>query len=274
MMVKAESDLNRYRPLAEQNAVSQSDLDAAEANYNASLASVKAAQANLRASRIQLSYTKIYSPISGTIGRTYGKVGDFVGKSPNPVILNVVSRIDTILVQFFLSENQYLKIARYDIEAGERQNDDKEMARVYLILSDGTLYEHEGRIDFIDRGIDPEMGAILVQASFPNPQEIIKPGQYAKVQIEIYTGENSIVIPQRCVMELQGQYQVYVVNDSGKVESRQIKMNQKTNNFWLVDAGLTENEQVVYEGLQKVQSGMMVEPIIEKVEMITTKTGN
>ncbi len=274
MLAKAESDLNRYRPLAEQNAVSQSDLDAAVAQYDASLASVKAAEANLRASRIQLSYTKIYSPITGTIGKTQAKVGDFVGKNPNPVILNVVSRIDTILVQFFLTENQYLKLARYDAESQERDDDEKLDATFHLILSDGSLYEHEGKIDFVDRGIDPEMGAILVQASFPNPREIIRPGQYAKIQMEIYTDGNSILIPQRCVMELQGQYQVFVLDKSGKVETRQIKVAQKTNNFWLIEDGLAANEQVAYEGLQKIRSDMIVEPIVQKIEMITTQTGN
>ncbi len=274
MLAKAESDLNRYRPLAEQNAVSESDLDAAVASYDAAVSSVKAAEANLRASRIQLSYTKIYSPINGTIGKTQAKVGDFVGKSPNPVILNVVSRIDTILVEFFLSENQYLNVARYfsSQEYLERDLDDK--AKIRLILSDGSLYDHAGKIDFIDRGIDPTMGAILVQASYPNPDELIKPGQYAKVQIELMSGKNSIFVPQRCLMELQGQYQVYVVDDSGKVEARQVKVDHKVNNFWHITEGLTANEKVIYEGLQKVRSGHIVEPVVEEVEFISSKTGN
>lgn len=167
MLAKAESDLNRYRPLAEQNAVSESDLDAAVASYDAAVSSVKAAEANLRASRIQLSYTKIYSPINGTIGKTQAKVGDFVGKSPNPVILNVVSRIDTILVEFFLSENQYLNVARYfsSQEYLERDLDDK--AKIRLILSDGSLYDHAGKIDFIDRGIDPTMGGYIGSGILP-----------------------------------------------------------------------------------------------------------
>ena len=131
-LAKAESDLNRYRPLAAQNAVSQSDLDAAEANYDASVASVKAAEANLRASRIQLSYTKIYSPIPGLIGKTQAKAGDFVGKNPNPVILNVVSRIDTILVQFFLTENQYLSMARYFASRKDIDDEDSEKAKIQL----------------------------------------------------------------------------------------------------------------------------------------------
>ena len=272
-LAKAESDLNRYRPLAAQNAVSQSDLDAAEANYDASVASVKAAEANLRASRIQLSYTKIYSPIPGIIGKTQAKVGDFVGKNPNPVILNVVSRIDTIIVQFFLSENQYLAIARYLVGMKDIDDEGREKAKIQLILSDGSLYEHEGKVDFVDRGIDPTMGTILVQASFPNPQEIIRSGQYAKVKIEVLSGENSILVPQRCIMELQGQYQVYVVSDSGMVELRQVKVGPKSDNFWLIAEGLSADEQVVYEGLQKVRPGMLIESVIKKIEPVTMQTG-
>jgi membrane fusion protein (multidrug efflux system) len=138
MLAKAESDLNRIKPLAEQNAVSQSDLDAAVAQYDASVASVEAAQANLRASRIQLSYTQIYSPIDGIIGKTQAKVGDFVGRSPNPVILNVVSRIDTVLVQFFITERQYLTVARFIQTEGPMLDDDREN-QFRLILVDGSI---------------------------------------------------------------------------------------------------------------------------------------
>jgi membrane fusion protein (multidrug efflux system) len=273
MLAKAESDLNRYRPLAEQNAVSQSDLDAAVAMYEASLASVNAAEANLRAARIQLSYTDIRAPISGIIGKTQAKVGDFVGRSPNPVILNVVSRIDTVLVQFFLSENQYLSVVRA-MNRADSEATGPGLTGLQLILSDGTIYPHEGKIDFIDRGLDPTTGAILVQTSFPNPDEIIRPGQYAKVQLEIRSKINSISVPQRCLIELQGQYQIYVVNDSGIVDTRQVKVGPKIKNFWIISDGLEEDEQVVYEGLQKVRNGMTVKPVVKKVELITAQAGN
>jgi len=154
MLAKAQSDLNRIKPLAEQNAVSQSDLDGAVAQYEASVASVEAANANLRAARIQLSYTQIHSPISGIIGRTKAKVGDFVGREPNPVILNVVSRIDTILVQFFITERQYLNIARYIQSEKDSLGDDRKETQFHLILVDGSVYEHRGKVDFVDREID------------------------------------------------------------------------------------------------------------------------
>ncbi len=167
MFVNAESELNRIRPLAEINAVSQSDLDAAVARFEASQASVEAAEANLRAAQIQLSYTKIKAPISGIIGKTKAKVGDFVGREPNPVILNVVSRIDVILVEFFLTESEYLIVAREWNKNKELEEVEREEPYLELILSDGSIHNHKGIVEFIDREVDPTTGSILLQASFP-----------------------------------------------------------------------------------------------------------
>jgi len=264
MQTKAESDLNRIRPLAEQKAVSESDLDAAVAQYEASIESVKAAEANLRAGKIQLGYTKIYSPISGIIGKTKAKVGDFVGQSPNPVILNTVSRIDNVLVQFFITETEYLKAARRYISRG-RTADKNAKKGLELILADGTLYEHKGQFDFIDREVDPQTGAILAQASFPNPEEILRPGQFARVKGKVRVVEDGILIPQRCVMELQGLYNVFVVDASNKVEKRAVKVGPKIKAFWLIAEGLKPGEQVVYEGLQKVKAGATVKPTVKEV---------
>jgi membrane fusion protein (multidrug efflux system) len=279
MLAKAESDLNRIRPLAEQNAVSQSDLDAAVAQYDAAVASVEAAGANLRASRIQLSYTQIYSPITGIIGKTQAKVGDFVGREPNPVILNVVSRIDTVLVQFFITERQYLTIARFMQEERESaaaaaaaddaaadDDDDRDGRQFRLILVDGSIYEHPGKVDFVDREVDPTTGAMLVQASFPNPDEILRPGQFAKVKARLAVIEDGIMVPQRSITELQGQYSVMVINNESLVESRQVKVGPQKGNFWIITEGLEIGEKVVYEGLQKVNEGGKVNPVIQDVE--------
>ena len=186
MLAKASSDLGRIKPLAELKAVSQSDLDGAVAQFEAAQAALDAAQANLRAARIQLGYTKVYSPINGIIGKTKAKVGDFVGREPNPVILNVVSQIDTVLVEFFLTENQYLEAARrFLAEAEGVESDERKAAVLELILSDGSLYPHKGKVDFIDRDVDPTTGAILLQASFPNPEGLLRPGQFAKVKVRV-----------------------------------------------------------------------------------------
>lgn len=260
MLTEAETYLNRIKPLAREKAVSQSDLDSAEARYEVGISSVKAAQANLRAAKIQLGYTKIYSPINGIIGKTKAKVGDFVGRSPNPIILNAVSRIDTVLVEFFITETQYLMFMRRflsDVEAGELEKEEK--ANLELILSDGSVYEHKGKADFINREVDPTTGALLIQASFPNPNELLRPGQFARVRGVVEVVNDGILIPQRCVMELQGDFSVYVVDAQNKTHVRAVAVGPKIESFWLIREGLKPGEQVVYEGLQKVKDETTVE---------------
>ena len=265
-LVYAESDLARIKPLAEENAVSKSDLDAADALYNASIAGVEAAQANLRAANIQLSYTKIYSPISGIIGKTQAKVGDFVGKNPNPVILNTVSNIDTVLVQFFITESQYLEWSRFMQKRDKNKEDKKERAGLELILADGTLYQHKGKIDFVDRQVDPTTGALLIQASFPNPEKLLRPGLFAKVKANVDIIPDGIMIPQRCVTELQGLYSVLVVGEGNKIEQREIKTGPTIGAFWLIMEGLKPGEMVVYEGMQSARAGSVVNPQAHKID--------
>jgi membrane fusion protein (multidrug efflux system) len=257
---EAETYMNRIKPLAEEKAVSQSDLDSAVAQYEVGISSVKAAKANLRAAKIQLGYTKIYSPISGIIGKTKAKVGDFVGRQPSPIILNMVSRIDTVLVQFFITESQYLMFMRRfmsKIDTGEL--DKAEKSGLELILSDGSVYNHKGKADFVNREVDPTTGALLIQASFPNPDELLRPGQFAKVRGEIEVVKDGILIPQRCVMELQGTFSVYVVVAENKIQAKEVKAGPKIKSFWLIREGLKAGEKVVYEGLQKVKDGTVVE---------------
>ncbi len=263
---EAETYLNRIRPLAEEKAVSQSDLDSAVAQYEVSISSVKAAKANLRAAKIQLGYTKVYSPISGIIGKTKAKVGDFVGRSPNPIILNTVSRIDTVLVQFFITESQYLMFMRRflsKIDTGKI--DEAKKSDLELILSDGSVYAHKGKADFVNREVDPTTGALLIQASFPNPNELLRPGQFAKVRGEIEVVQDGILIPQRCVMELQGSFSVYVVGADNKIQAREVKVGPKIKSFWLIREGLKAGEKVVYEGLQKVKDGTVVNPAVQVI---------
>ena len=268
-LVKAQNDLRRIKPLARINAVSQSDLDAALASEGASEAAVEAARANLRAANIELSYTKVKSPINGIIGKTKAKVGEFVGKDPNPVILNVVSTIDTIRVQFFLPENYYLAYARHaeridslkskrrvkqELEYGERN--------LELILSDNSVFKYKGKVDFIDRQVDPTTGCILLQASFPNPDKLLRPGQFAKIKGLIYIVDNAFLVPQRCLSELQGKYSLYVVNDSNKIERRDVETGPTIDSFWVITKGISKGENVVYEGIQQVREGMIVSPEI------------
>jgi membrane fusion protein (multidrug efflux system) len=266
MLAKAQSDLARIRPLAEQKAVSESDLDTAVAMFEAAGASVEAAEANLRASNIQLGYTKMYSPIDGIIGKTSAKVGDFVGRSPNPVILNVVSRIDTILVEFFITETQYLQIARRARSRLSATAPREERPELDLILADGSFYEHKGRVDFIDRDVDPTTGAMLVQASFPNPDGLIRTGQFGRIKALMYVVEDGIMVPQRCITELQGMHRIHVVDENNVVEIREVKTGPTIHDFWYILEGLSAGEKVVYEGLQLVRPGMTVNPIVKDIQ--------
>ena len=273
MMVKAKSDLDRYTPLAALNAVSKSDLDAAQAEYDASVSAVEAAKANLRSAQIQLGYTKIYSPINGIIGITKARVGDFVGKDPNPVILNTVSATNNVKVRFYLTETAYLYLSREFIKRMslmvEGEPDPEREPNIELILSDGSIYEEKGTVDFIDRSIDASTGSILIQANFPNPKLILRPGLYAKVKVVARNVKDAILIPQRCIMELQGLHSVYVVNDSNVVESRQVTTGPTIGDYWLIDKGLKAREKVVIDALQKVRPDMKIVPEVIEFESKT-----
>ncbi len=275
MLAKAKSDLGRIKPLAAEKAVSQSDLDGAVARYEAAIASVEAAQANLKASRILLGYTKIYSPLTGIIGKTQAKVGDFVGRSPNPVLLNTVSRIDTVLVQFFITEVEYLQFARrFKLGTAEAQHTETgNESSLELILADGSVYEHRGKVDFVDRQVDPTTGSMLVQASFPNRAELLRPGQFAKVRAMVRMVKGGILVPQRCVIELQGLHSVYVVGRDNKAQNREIRVGPKVKGFWLISEGLKPGEHVVYEGLQVVKDGLTVKPVVAILEPVGKKAG-
>ena len=270
MLVKAESDLNRIRPLAKIDAVSQSDLDAAVAQRDAAKASVDAAEAALRLARIELGYTRIYSPITGIIGKTEAYPGDFVGRGFSDVVLNEVSRIDTILVNFHMPEEQYLRIAR-PILTGEKQAGTrwkKEYEGLKLILADGSLYPEKGEVKFINRQVNPTTGTILLQAAFANPDFILRPGQFAKVAAVIDVIPDGILIPQRCVQEVQGVYSVFVVKEDQTLEYREIEVGPTfQTSFWIVEKGLVPGEQVVYEGLQRAKSGMKVTPTVVPISV-------
>jgi len=267
-LVRADNELNRIKPLAEMKAVSESDLDAALAEHGAAKASVEAAEASLRLARINLGYTNLKSPIQGLIGKTLAKEGEYVGKSPNPVILNTVSRIDNIRVEFFLTEAEYLHFFRKfkdDVE-----DDSREEASLELILADGSLHKHKGKIDFIDRNVDPTTGSILLQASFPNPEKLIRPGQYAKVKALVKIAKDALIIPQRAVKELQGKYSSFVVNSENKVEIRDLKIAGFYQDFYIISEGVKVGDKVIIDGIQKVAPEMEVKPTVIKFKSQAT----
>ena len=261
LLVKAESDLSRIKPLAEINAVSQSDLDFAVAQQGASQASVEAAEASLNAARIQLGYTRMYSPLDGVIGRTQAKVGDFVGREPNPVVLNTVSNIEGVQVRFFLTENEYLYLTSYyEKEENSEDYSPRKKNTLTLMLADGSIHDHKGSIDFIDRSIDPRTGSILIQGSFPNPEHKLRPGQFARVLVDFETIPGALLVPQRCITDLQGKQFLYVVSPEDEIEYRQVVAHVGKQGLAWVESGLNPGEKVVFEGLQKVSSGMKVKP--------------
>jgi membrane fusion protein (multidrug efflux system) len=268
-LVKAESDLMRIKPLAEKNAVSQSDLAAAIAQRDAALAGVDAAKANLESVNIELGYTKVYSPINGVIGKTEVYPGDYVGRGMTNVILNEVSRIDTILVNFHLPEEKYLELARYISQKDRSAVKENQPERgLTMILSDGSVYPEEGKIKFVNRQVNATTGTILMQASFPNPERLLRPGQFAKVKGVVDFIEGGLLLPQRCVQEMQGNYNVYVVNENNEVEFRQIEVTTTYKTSYLIIAsGLAPGEQVVYEGLQKVKGGSKVNPVVHEISI-------
>jgi len=258
--IRANNEFGRIEPLAKIKAVSQSDLDAALAERDAAEAAVEAAKANLSLSKIELSYTRILSPINGLIGKSQVDVGEFVGQFPNPVILNTVSRIDSIHVEFFITESDYLRFAKEFIVEGQIRKD-REPRPMELIFGDGSVYNHIGKINFFDREVDPETGALLVQATFPNPNKLIRPGQFAKIRALVETVENGMLIPQRTVKELQGNYFVMLVDEDGLVKQHAIQMGEKYQDYWIVQTGLDQNSKILFEGLQKVREGMTIQPI-------------
>jgi membrane fusion protein (multidrug efflux system) len=266
-LVKAESDLKRIKPLAAINAVSQRDLDAAVAEYESAQSRVQAEQAQVDYARINLSYTRITSPIDGIIGMTEAKTGEYVGKSPNPIVLNEVSSIDTILVNFSISESDFLNLMRLrQAKMADTSNASKsEQSKISLVLSDGTLFNQPGRFNFANRQVDPQTGTIMFQASFPNPDKLLRPGQFARIKVIMEEVEGGLLIPQRCVKELQGIHQVYAINANNEIELKNVKLGIKVGGMWMVENGLKPGETIVFEGLNLVRPGQKVQP--EKVEI-------
>ena len=273
LLIQKESDLNRIKPLAALDAVSKRELDMAQAKRDAAISSLKAANADLNIAKINLSYTRILSPIDGIIGRTLAREGEFVGKNPNPVILNTVSDISNIRVQFFLSENEYLRIAEKYSKAQIDSTEGAEVKKiaVELYLSNGSLFDQKGLLDFIDRNIDTSTGTILVQATFPNPNKIIRPGQFVRVKVKVMDLKDALLVPQKCLIELQGQYSVLIVNKENKIETVQVVIGEKIPGYTIIKSGIKSDDQVILEGLQKAKPGLAVIPVVTEYKNQSTK---
>jgi RND family efflux transporter MFP subunit len=261
---RTELDVNRYTPLAREQAASQQDLDNAVQNNLAAKATVATAQAQIRTAeaavetaRINLDFTRLVAPIDGIAGQAQLQVGALVNLSSGPV--TSVSTVDPIKVYFTVSEPQYLGWRKRFPTEASRLEADKSL-HLELILADGSVYPHEGTFYFADRQVDVGTGAIRIAGLFPNSGNILRPGGYGKVRAVIRLQQGALLVPQRAVTELQGSYQVAVVGGDDKVSIRTVTVGDRVGTQWVIAEGVNPGERVVAEGVQKVRPGAKVNP--------------
>lgn len=260
MKVKNKADLDRVQPLTAMKALSQRDLDAAIAAYNASVSQVDAATAALRNAQLELDYSRIKAPISGIIGLTKKQVGDFVGRMGPGTALNTISSVEDVKVRFSITEDEYLKFARRKIEAGNKQINQN--IPVSLLLSDGNPYGVQGSINLANRQVDAATGSLLVQAVFPNSQGLLRPGQYVKVRFQTDIFTDVVMIPQQSINQLQNIYQVFVLNDSNQLAPRIVKTGRRVGSNWIVTEGLKAGEKVAIVGSAFLKPSTVVKPSV------------
>ncbi|MGH9882801.1 MAG: efflux RND transporter periplasmic adaptor subunit [Pyrinomonadaceae bacterium] len=289
--VKTQLDVNKYGPLAEQKAVTQQDYDnaiqanvVAKAQVEAAKAGVETARAQFRAANAQigtakaaiataqgqvenaraavktaelnLGFTRITSPIDGIAGIAQAQVGNLINATS---ALTTVSTVDPIKVYYNLSEQEYLNFTKGNLIDAQQGTSGPQL-QLELILSDGTTYPHTGSFFLADRQVDPGTGAIRLAGIFPNPGNVLRPGQYGRVRAVTSTKDSALLVPQRAISELQGSYQVAVVGIDKKISFRTVKVGERSGSMWVVEDGLKPGEVVVAEGTQKVRPGMTVEP--------------
>jgi len=259
---KTKNDVTRFTPLAKEKAVSQQELDNALSAQEATQAQVLAYDARVAKAKLDLAYTSITSPIEGLIGTTKQKVGSLVGRSES-TLLNTVSQINPILFRCAIAEAEYLRLAR---RGADRDKSLEKKFGVELILADGTMHPHKGRLEAVERAVDPTTGTLTGQFSFPNPQRILRPGQYGKARFVTDLKEDALLVPQLAVQEIQGLYSVMVVKPDATVEQRMVKAGERVGNLWVIDSGLKPGEKVIVEGLQKVKPGVQVSAKTVKLE--------
>lgn len=251
---RARQDVSLYEPLVAKNAISRQQYDTAVAVEQAQAAAVEAARAAVESAQLDLSYTRVLAPDDGLIGKTEVYPGTLVGRGQS-TLLTHISKVDPINVRFTLPERSYLIAARRNEERESTAGAD---LPIELILADGSVHPYTGHFVFVDRSVDPRTGTIMLEASFPNPGGIVRPGQYGRVRAAYDVKRDAILVPQRAVLEMQGTYRVAVVKDDSTVEMRPVQPGERTGALWVIDSGLAAGERVVVEGLQKLRPGMPV----------------
>jgi membrane fusion protein (multidrug efflux system) len=258
---KAKLDVARLKPLLATNAISQNDYDKAVTTEQQDRALVASSRANLEQAKLNLSYTSITSPIDGIIGACNVRPGNLVGKGES-TLLTTVSAANPIYVTFQMNENDYLKIMRYWEKHKDSLKDNKELFKVYLTLSDGELFDQVGKIDFIDREINAQTGAIAMRAEFENPGGLLKPGNFANVNLVLFEREGGIVIPQSAVAQIQGKNFAYVVDKENTVTRTPVMLGRGVQNLYIINGGLKTGDRIMLEGFQKFQEGMKINPVM------------
>jgi membrane fusion protein (multidrug efflux system) len=250
-----KANLDRIKPLAAVNAVSQKDLDDATGAHLSAKAQLEAAEAALRTAKLNLGFTKISSPVSGIAGIAKAQIGDLLSPSMQTE-LTTVSSVDPVKVYFNISEREYLKVATAAAAAGKKT----EHVPLELILVDGSRYPHPGRVAVLNRQVDPTTGTFKVAALFPNPDNLLRPGQYGKIRATMSVSKGALLVPQRAVTEMQGKYLMAVIGADNKADIRPVTVGERIGNEWIISSGLQAGEKVIAEGTQKVRPGMTVNP--------------
>jgi len=249
-LTQAQIDVNRYTPLVAQRAVSQSELDKATSAQKAATAMVDANQAALDNAKLNLGWTTVTAPITGIAGVSKSQIGDLI--TPNTV-MTTVSSVNPIYVDVNIAEQDYLRFRRGKPGESGGQN-------LQLILGDGSVFPQHGRVLFLGREVDSRTGTILVRGEFPNPGDILRPGQYARVSAVTETRRSAMLVPAASVSELQGLYQVGVVGADNKVTIKTVKLGPQYGDMWIVESGVQPGENVIVDGLQRVRTGVVVAP--------------
>ncbi len=262
-LTRARQDVDRFKPLVEQNAIARQDYDNALSTAAAAEASLASAHAVVQNAEIDLGYTRIMSPIDGIAGKVEVQPGNLVGRGQT-TLLTRISDIDPIHVRFSISERDYLTYVKAAQETGGRVGGGK--LPLSMILADGSTHPHQGEIVFADRVVDATTGSLLLEAGFPNPERVVRPGQYARVRAAVKVETGALLVPQRAVAELQATFSVAVVGPDNKVEMRPVKPGARFGSLWVIENGLKPGDRVVVEGLQKVRDGVVVNPTIIPAE--------
>ena len=254
---KAERDLERIRPLYEQNAASQLDLDNAVAAYESAVASVAMSEADLFQAEQELGYTIVRSPISGNISERLVDLGTLVGTGGKSLLATIV-KSDTVLVDFSMTALDYLKSKERNVNLGQKDSTRSWQPYVTVTLADNTVYPYRGLVDFAEPQVDPRTGTFSVRAEMPNPDRVLLPGQFTKVRLLLDVIEDALMVPQKAVIIEKGGAYIYVVRRDSTVERRFVELGPEQDNYVVVERGVAAGEQVVAEGYHKLTPGMRV----------------